>query len=275
MNLNKLWLWIKRRWLFLLIFVLVIFPGLSFILASGTLLAYTYWPISYPKLAMPSINPNAQHIVLIAHGLRDTNATWSTPLKKIMEEKNSGQTSISQFIALDWNPYSSTTFRCSIDGKRIGALLGEAMSASSQLQSVHLIGHSCGSFVIFGLCESLKEKRQTISIQTTYLDPVSIYGGLFWDYGIDNFGRCADFSEAYIDHDDTIPGSNQLLPNTHTFDVTEAKYAIDFMQSPHVWPTYYYQQLVSTGSYPSLKDNKQLSTKYPRGKLEIIKSAPQ
>ncbi len=221
-------------------------------------------------MAMPPVSTSAQHIILIAHGLGDTAATWSNQLKSTMQQQLAQEGDAIQLISLDWNPYSIPSFRCSVNGKRIGAILGQAMSVSKQLESVHLIGHSCGSFVVLGLCESLKAKRKNILTQSTYLDPVSIYGGVFWNYGINRFGSCADFSEAYIDHEDAVPGSNQRLPNTHTFDVTQARKKNHFDQSPHIWPTVYYQQLVETGNQPSLRKTPALPSLYPPGILQQI-----
>lgn len=240
------------------------------------MLAYTYWPTHYTQLDIPSINANTQHITLIAHGLNDTAASWSDPLKTILQEQHTeSKTNHAQIISLDWNPYSQSTFRCSIDGKRIGALLGKKISTSTQLHSAHLIAHSCGSFVILGLCESLKTHSKNIQVQTTYLDPVSIYGGIFWNYGLRHFGSCADFSDAYIDHQDNVPGSDKPLPKSHTFDVTAARKKTNFNQSPHIWPTVYYQLLVAAGTYPSLNNTSAINNQYPRGQFEVVKQLPK
>lgn len=74
-----------------------------------------------------------------------------------------------------------------------------------------------------GLCEAVKEKNSAIQIQTTYLNPVSVYTGVLWDYGINKFGICADFSDSYIDIRDSVLGSNVNLPHTATFDVTDLR----------------------------------------------------
>lgn len=266
--------WSTRQWLAFLFIVLIGLPTVAFLLVSTALLAYIHWPRTYSYMAMPSVNPGTEHLVLIAHGVRDTTASWSDPLKRLMETDNKRESVPTQVMALDWNPYSQETFRCSVDGMRIGQLLGQAWSTSSELKSVHLIGHSCGAFVVLGLCKALRSERPDIRLQSTYLDPVSIYGGWSWNYGIKHFGRCADFSEAYIDREDGVPGSNQLIPNTHTFDVTHARHGADYMASPHVWPTYYYQQLVRAGKHPKLGNKNSLWQLYPRGEIEEITQLP-
>lgn len=274
MNQSQLRNWIGKHFLLLLFTVFITLPVTSFILGSAILLGYIYWPADYSRMAIPQINPMARHIILIAHGHGDDTASWATPLKATLERENSSAADAAQVIALDWNAYSSSTFRCSVNGMRIGRTLGEAMAKSTELHSVHLIGHSCGAFVVLGLCESLNSIRNDIGVQSTYLDPVSIYGGLNWNYGIKHFGECANFSDAYIDTGDSVSGSNQLIPNTHTFNVTNARKSVEFSMSPHVWPTYYYQQLVKSGTYPNLKTSSDLWVRYPRGKIEQVDALP-
>jgi hypothetical protein len=275
MNRSKVRRWLRQRWFSLLVVAFLVLPILGFLLGSAAVLAYTYWPSNFSELTLPVVSSNARHVFVIAHGLHDTPASWADPLKHTLVQELADEGDHIQGIALDWHQYSNTTLRCSVNGKRIGHLLGAKMATSDRLESVHLIGHSCGSFVIFGLCSSLKEKRKEIQVQTTYLDPVSIYGGLLWNYGIEYFGSCADFSDAYIDHEDGVPGSNQLLPHTHTFDVTNVRKKSLYSQSPHVWPTHYYQQLVRSGNFPSLRKNANLLQLFPRGILRPVNELPQ
>jgi hypothetical protein len=257
----------KRGPLFWLTIVLVVLPGGCFVLVSLTLMTYIYWPVSLDEVAMPDVEPSAEHIVIISHGLRDTAETWSDALKETLSK----HTREVQIISLDWNPYAQNTFRCSVDGKRLGESLGSHLAASSNLQSLHLIAHSCGAFVSLGICESLREHRSDVAVQSTYLDPVTVYGGLFWDFGLERFGTCADFSDAYIDTGDDVPGSNQLLPATHTFDVTAARSLASFEGPPHVWPTVYYRQLAQAGMAPDLRSDPTVIRTYPRNVLEVLR----
>jgi len=256
----------KVNWLKLLILLVLIVPGAIFTLASAGFLVYIFVPQGFSEMAMPVPDPAAEHIVVLSHGVRDTRESWSDPLKEILGP----ETDKTQIISLDWTPYANSTFRCSVDGKRIGFEIGQRLAAGDQLKSVHLIGHSCGSFVVHGICEGIKDSREDISVQNTFLDPVSVLGGIFWDYGIDHFGTCGDFSEAYIDTEDTIPGSNQLLPHMHTFDVTQARKKTSYSGLPHVWPTVYYQSLSRSGKAPQLRKDVTLTSQYPKGVLEKI-----
>ena len=223
---------------------------------------------------MPLVNPDAGNIVVLVHGLNDNSSSWGTTLKQNFENQLSLEREISQVIALDWKPYSENALRCSVDGKRIGALLGKQMARSTRLKSVHLVGHSCGSFVILGVCEALKTERSEILVQSTYLAPVNIYGGIFWNYGSSHFGDCADFSDAYIDREDTIGISRKAPTNTYGFDITDMRIGSEIAVSPHIWPTVYYQQLVKSGTYPDLNNDTQLSTKLPLGNLEHLIDTP-
>lgn len=253
----------ETQWLKLIVYLLVAIPGGVFIIVSIGILIYTYRSVDYSQIKMPVPNPGDKHVYVLAHGLRDTTASWSDPLKQLLEEKNPGD----RVISLEWKPYSESTFRCSVDGRRIGLKIGKELAAGKNLESMHLIGHSCGSFVILGICEAVKSVRNDVSIQTTFLDPVSVYGGLLWSYGINRFGGCSDFSDSYIDREDTVPGSNDFIPNTVTFDVTEVRKKANFKGSPHVWPTVYYQQLVRSERNLELRKGRWIPSRHPDGML--------
>lgn len=244
-------------WLFLFFVVL---PGIPFVLGTLGVALYTWWPIPLDRVEVPTMDANVEHIVLLAHGLEDSPASWSADVAHSFASTDPA----TGVVPLDWRPYSDDTFRCSVDGMRIGEQIGGQWSRLGALASIHLIGHSCGAFVVQGLCEAVAAARPEVQIQATFLDPVAIYGGFFWEYGIDRFGDCADFAEAYIDTGDGVPGSNVALPHTHTFDVTSARPA-DFDASPHVWPTAYYARLARRGRQPELRAQPDLGERHPRG----------
>lgn len=264
----------KKQWLKIAFFVFIALPTAGFVIGSAGVLVFTFWPTNYSKLQTPTIAPDAEHIVVIAHGLRDTTASWSDPLKYQLERSFQSQGTRGQAISIDWSPFSGAAFQCSVSGLRIGKKIGLQLASSAALRSVHMVGHSCGAFVVLGICRALRTARANIALHTTYLDPVSIYGGLVWNYGISRFGSCADFSEAYIDTADGVPGSNELLPNTHTFDVTPVREARGLSISPHMWPTQYYQELVANGEFPSLARDHTLIKRFPRGELEQVFVSP-
>lgn len=276
---NKLHSLYKKYWLVRWLWWLgVVIPGVPFVLVSLVFLLFMHWPRDYQEVVNIDYAPDVEYLTLSAHGVKDTPASWSDALQSTFAvvEHSSFSKLKKQHISLSWQPYSDNVFICSVTGKNIGYELGEQIGKMPKLKAVHLVGHSCGSFVIFGLCESLKEQNSSIGIQTTYLDPVSVYSGIFWDYGLNNFGRCADFSDAYIDTEDSVPGSNQALPYVYTFDVTQTRVGDDLTYTPHQWPTIFYLNALKKNqvpiyykSTPQISKNlqKNLLMKWPQNNL--------
>ena len=183
-----------------------------------------------------------EYITLSAHGVNDSPNSWSDELQALMATAPSPQLGniVQQHHSIDWQYYSSNVFLCSVAGKKLGVEIGKRLATQSSLKAIHAIGHSCGAFVTLGICEGAKSINPNLIVHTTYLDPVAVYSGIFWHYGIEHFGNCADFSDNYIDTRDTVPGSNQALPNAYTFDVTQLQTAKDAQYPPHAWPPRYY-----------------------------------
>jgi len=227
------------RWLW---WLSVIIPGMGFILVTIGFLTYAHWPRDYSTVSSIIINESSEYITLSAHGVKDDKASWSDKLQTVIATTYLPQLSEvkQQHISLSWQPFSNNVFTCSVSGKNLGEEIGKTIVKNKNIKGVHLVGHSCGAFVILGICEQIKSLNKSIKIQTTYLDPVSVYSGLFWQYGIENFGRCADFSDTYIDTHDTVPGSNQLLPHSITLDVTQVRINNNMDIAPHAWPPHFY-----------------------------------
>ena len=155
-----------------------------------------------------------------------------------------------------------------VAGKELGFEIGKHLASQPNLNGIHAIGHSCGAFVVLGICEGAKSVNPSIIVQTTYLDPVSVYSGVFWDYGIVHFGTCADFSDNYIDTRDTVPGSNQALPHTYTFDVTQQQPKKNAQYPPHAWPTRFYINAYKTNQVPlRYKASAPLTERFKKGEL--------
>lgn len=261
------------RWLWWLGFII---PGIPFVLASIGFLLFMYWPRYFQEITHLPLVTDVEYLTLSAHGVNDTPASWSDELQTIFanDEELSLRNVKQQQVSLSWQPYSDNALICSVVGKKIGNELGDKLANLSSLKGVHLIGHSCGSFVILGICESLKAQNALISVQSTYLDPVSVYSGLFWDYGLNHFGRCADFSDAYIDTEDTVPGSNQNLPYAYTFDVTQVRKHHNLAYPPHKWPTLFYLNAVKNNQVPiHFKSTPALISNYHKDRLMVWPSS--
>lgn len=219
---------------FWFLFFLIYFPIASFLFTSLALMLFIFWPFQHYQIDFPDVS--SESLVVISHGLKDSNRSWAQVLKQKIQAQGQGI----DVIALDWSPYSDNAFTCAVNGRRIGNRLAELASRNAHLTEVRLVGHSCGAFINYGFCETLKSLKKEVIIATVYLDPVSVYGGIMWNYGINNFGKCADTSMTFFDTEDSVPGSNRAPVNSNGLDVTELKEKINYSGHPHQWPIYYY-----------------------------------
>jgi hypothetical protein len=248
----------------ILIYLLLIVPTGLFLLVTLGYFAYLFWPHDLTKITAVELDRESQHIVLTAHGVKDSPNNWGVPLLAAINSHSPANHSSAN---IDWRPYSDNPLICSVVAKRIGEAIAERIVAETKIKSIHAIGHSCGAFIIYGISQRIESLQSDIRVQTTFLDPVSIYAGVFWNYGIENFGRFAEFSDAYIDTEDGVPGSNKALSHSVTFDVTKIKHDRGLKIAPHNWPPHYY-----IGAYKSdqvlllSNDNQQLS-QLPKGEL--------
>ncbi|GGW73727.1 alpha/beta fold hydrolase [Alteromonas halophila] len=251
-----------------MLFVLPAVPPLG---ATFGLLAFSYfpWPITF-DVEMPEIADSNSELIVLVHGKGDTASTWSLDFAKSLGNNVLGDTQ--QVFAMDWSDYSDNLFRCSNNGRRVGLQIGEALAASPSLKNVHLIGHSAGAFVVYGLCESLKQHNPSITVHATYLDPLGIYSGFDWNFGPRNFGSCADISDAYIDADDGVPGSNVPLAHAHTFNVTALKNTGNnaYQGNAHMWPVDYYRNAVMHDALPYWSPDEEVLRRFPRGEHTVL-----
>ncbi|OIQ47708.1 MAG: hypothetical protein BM565_05205 [Gammaproteobacteria bacterium MedPE] len=231
---KKIYLYHPNAIVFWLLFFGLYFPVISFVFVSIILIIYIFWPFQSYDIQTTDITSNK--VVLISHGLKDDTATWVTTLKKQLLT-NGGDV---QVIAIDWSRYADNALTCSVNGRRIGHDMANILLKNSQLIDIQLIGHSCGAFVNYGICEVLKEHQNDINVNSIYLAPVSVYGGMFWEFGLDNFGACANESITYFDTEDRVPGSNRAPIHSTGIDVTDYKQQFGFDGAPHQWPIYYF-----------------------------------
>lgn len=247
-----------KQWLWLL----VLLPGIPFITASLFIIIYSNmpWPTGEDVRTSP-IRKDTRELIILIHGKGDNPSSWAEGFAEELE--TSLLTENQEVATVDWGQYSKDLFRSTLNGRRIGQDIGSRLVRHTNLQRLHLIGHSAGSFVVYGICEAIKKKRNNIFIQTSYLDPVGIYGGIDWGFGTRNFGNCADISDAYIDRDDNVPGSNAALDHPHTFDVTALKAAQGFNGSPHLWPIEFYRRAVLEHRLPYWNPSPETLSEYP------------
>jgi len=256
----------RKHWLKIGLWVLIILPLVGFLVGSAFILAYMFWPRDFEHVNISKFESTSSHTAVLAHGLKDNPSTKLDSLKTDYRQALPN----ARVFAVDWSRYAQNTLTCATNGKRIGERIGRKLAANPNIENLHLIAHSCGSFVIYGACQAFRQLNKTARVQTTYLDPVSVYG-IWWNYGLRHFGRCADYSEAYIDTEDDVPGSNQLIPHTHTYDVTEVRKRTGRQTHAHLWPIEYYQQLLASGQAPMVWKDSMLKENKPTGRLEVVR----
>ncbi|MEM0911693.1 MAG: hypothetical protein AAGJ37_11995 [Pseudomonadota bacterium] len=251
--------------------VLFILPGIPPLVATVGLVIFSYfpWPISF-DVNTPQLRQHQDELILLVHGKDDSPATWSDSFALELQQQVLDHNQ--QVATVDWQKYSTNIFRCSNNGRRIGRQLGKALAMNKDLKRVHLVGHSAGSFVVYGLCESLRHENPDVLVHTTYLDPLGVYSGMNWHFGTRNFGRCADISDAYIDINDNVPGSNVPVENAHTFDVSALRINDDeYTGSAHMWPIEYYRRAVLSEQLPFWAPSKDVLRRYPPQQHTVVR----
>lgn len=217
-------------------FCLIVLPGLPFVFGSLAIVIYANWPANpglKPVQAWPS---DTRALTLVTHGTDDNVANWAQPLAQLWK---SSAADSSHAEAIDWADGADSLFRCSRNASVIGKQLAErAASHLPQLESVHFVAHSAGSFMAHAFCKELKSQRPEVKISIDYLDPAGIYRGLFWNFGRDNFGSCADQARNLFNVGDGVPGSEEPLTHSQNTNITALR-PTDIANG-HMWPVWYY-----------------------------------
>lgn len=255
-----------KQWLLLIIVV----PGIPFVLTSIFIVVYstTPWPTG-ETVKMEALSGQTEEVIILVHGKGDNPSSWADGFAAELDALLLDDQQ--QAVTVNWSDYSTDLFRSTLNARRIGHDLGAKLARQDNIKRLHLIGHSAGSFVVYGICEAVKESRKDIEVQSTYLDPVAIYAGVDWGYGSRNFGSCADISDAYIDTEDGVPGSNAPLDQPHTFDVTAIRKKVGFKGLPHLWPIEFYRQAVLAKELPYWHPGEDVVLRYPPGKSTVLK----
>ena len=262
-----------KKWALRLFIWLVVLPGIPFVVGSVAMLLYANWPASVENIHYQSIKPSTHTLTIVTHGMNDNAQSWANAMAEAIN--HSTKTGY-QAIAIDWQPYAKDMLRCSRNASVIGQNLADSITQQyPNIKQVHFIAHSAGSFMAYGFCQRAKQQNPAIQIHNTYLDPVSVFRGIDWDYGENHFGRCADFAETYINVGDGVPGSNVPLANTFTFDITALK-PKDYSNSGHLWPVDYYQEKVNQQQIQTLFNSPRLPAMFVKGdSLTLDKPAAQ
>ena len=148
----------------------------------------------------------------------------------------------------DWSKQAKTlnpTEAAEHAGNAAGAQLAqEIIKLNSDWRHIHLIGHSCGSWVVSEAAKILASKTNA-DIHLTFLDA---YVPAFWDESSLADVNAADancWAEHYYTRDYTLGWTQHNLTFAHNVDIT----SIDFGFKDHNFPWKWYYATIS-GSYP-------------------------
>lgn len=190
---------------------------------------------------------DTRHLVLLVHG----SGGRDEPTLMALEDSLRGrETSGAVVVRYVWSPWSDARLRTYANGARVGASLGDELAGLPRLESIHLIAHSAGAYVLEPLCAAYRAQRPArgARIAMTYLDPIGFRGALDPGWGARNYGRCADAAEAFINTDDPAPATAAVLQHARTTDVTADPGRRKYNGGGHRWPVqYYFNHLTAPG----------------------------
>jgi hypothetical protein len=244
-----------RRWLFALLIVAIGFES------------YTRFP-SFAQIAAPEFPADTRELVLVFHGSGGATDPGLQAIAQQFAQHNSPNQSV-RFI--NWSPFSDNIFRASAHGQQLASMLGDDLGRRLPgLKRLTLVAHSAGSYWLEPLCEAYRAAtKQAAIIEMIYLDPIGTKGSWDYGYGYRHYGRCADFARAYINLDDAVPGTNDVLQQAFNIDVTTAAARAEFLRSGgdgHYWPVAYFLNLPAPSlAQPQLFDRQDGHQRFARG----------
>jgi hypothetical protein len=213
------------------------------------------------------LQPGTERVVLIFHGRGGAEEPTIRALTERFESLAGGHAGIA-VVRYIWSPHSDTRFRSAINGAHVGAALGQELAGLPALSYLHLIGHSAGVYPMEALCEALRATAvRNVHVEMTFLDPIGFAGSFDTGYGARNFGRCADYAEAFINTDDPVPATRKAFRHAWNIDVTRSPERAGYDGGGHRWPArYYLDHLTSAALSPGDRDHRA----HPRGAVKQL-----
>ncbi|MEQ1801955.1 MAG: hypothetical protein ABL989_08550 [Gammaproteobacteria bacterium] len=222
----------------------------ALVLVAVGLQVYSIVPATFGArpLGLPA---DTRHLVLLIHGSGGRNEPTLVALEGAFRRSGEAApgTAIVRYV---WSPWSDAKLRTYPNGARVGASLGDELAALPALESIHLIAHSAGAYVLEPLCTAYRARMpgRGARIAMTFLDPIGFRGPFDPAWGARNYGRCADDAEAFINTDDPAPATAAVLQHARTTDVTADPGRKNFNGGGHRWPVQYYSNHLPTPGGP-------------------------
>lgn len=179
--------------------------------------------------------------VFVVHGSGDGPERWAQPLIDTLSPRVKTPSRV-QWVAYDWRDAAKDRLSAAERGQAEGAAIAEVLK-NKQLIHVHVIAHSAGAHVAFGLEQALAKWSPRPTLHLTFLDPF-LGKGLDFEWGKTRFGTSAEFVEQWLHLGDGVPGTETAIGAAHVFDVSKSASKPEVTGSQgHWWPTQAYGAL--------------------------------
>ena len=242
-----------------------------------------YWLIvgfACTDIVMQDLPPPsaAQNLLMIIHGSGDNAEDWPEEMNTAMT-RSLPNTDTWDIWTYDWEEYAESKLSASKSGYELGEQIAyRLLEDPYAYDHVHLIAHSVGCFVSYGIAEHLFRQESTITVHSTHLDPFTGHGMVRWQFGERNFGQYSDFSESYYNKDDSVPSTNGALQFAHNFDVTALRDTSYVEDDFHWWPIEYYIRSIEDETMLGYAHSDQFLVEgaqamqewYPRGEETVL-----
>lgn len=179
-----------------------------------------------------------------------------------------------EWVAYDWRAAAADKLSAAERGQAEGAAIAAVLKERS-LTHLHVIAHSAGAHVAFGLEEAMASWPTRPTLHLTLLDPF-LGKGLDFEWGRARFGTRADFTEVFLNRGDGVPGTEVAVDAAHTFDVTSTSTKPTGLtgSQAHWWPTDAYGSVEPGFSHSwevaGAFDAATLAAQFPRGQSEAL-----
>ncbi len=211
--------------------------------------------------------------VLVVHGSGDGPERWASPMVERLSPRVKVPSRV-EWIAYDWRAAAVDKLSAAERGQAEGAAIARVLR-ERPLSHVHVVAHSAGAHVAFGIEEAMASWPSRPTLHLTLLDPF-LGKGLDFDWGRTRFGARADFTEAFLNRGDGVPGTEAVVQAAHTFDVTNTSTKPSGLtgSQAHWWPIDAYGA-VEPGFSNSWEvagafDGAELVARFPSGQSESL-----
>ena len=166
---------------------------------------------------LPESSPGADRLIVLVHGGGDSPDYWPAYMAMGIS-MNLIEPERWDVWTYDWSQDAEGSVNVTRRGEDHGRWLG-ARLAERDYTHLHLIGHSAGAAVLYGVSDTLRDEPG-LTLHETYLDPFGGQGLLRWEYGERRYGEGADFADAVLNTLDGVPSTDEPFHNTVSFDVS-------------------------------------------------------